>query len=1427
MSLKFNTYRAKRYLRSRFVEGKYLLASEASDLQLESLQVLRKAIEKSLGSAVAIDDAWKVELINSTQILIKPGQAWVKGLPVEMRSGGDQLVSGAVLTVGIVPVGVSVSDEPNGNGKILTFNDGATTPTNTYRLIVSAQEELITDVDDPFLKNINLTESTAQKIRLIYRLNLVPVSLQSTSPVPYRDENSTSLSVTNFPNSGGFAAPNLSNEVIITPTPAGNGELISTNLITGSEGIDGRDVELVIRNDGGLGGIVLPNSPIGQQAFDNSTLIDSNGNVYHVNAIFIDTVSTQLVLRIDKEVDQPNPQIINGKPFKLIKRDVFVTDDVNGSPQGKVYWDVADLEWHQVNEFVHQSNITDLRKVVNPVQMFQETTNQKYNLRPVGGGNVNWDLANQLITWSSSILLLNAHGANQTIPSATVPILEGGSLHYVLKMAGGSIERGTLAVNVTAFGATSSLSAVNLSDVHVGNVIVDSAGTVAEITDIDDVNNTVTTSPALTANGAATIYKDSYGPGKAPLSSLSYVLAVRYNNKVYIGGTLELEDGETSQIGDGVTSALLTFIGSTDENDDSPNYTSEVYISDGDSLVSAISSLDAALDSLAGTVASINWKAPVANYAALPAVGNVDGDARITLDTRAIYTWDNANTVWVETGYWKSPVANAAALPLTNNKNGDIRITLDTHLPYYWDSGSSSWKPVNSTGGGVKIIGGGTLTWNSGSGQLTFSAPMYLEFKGLAYTDNTIPIAQSPITLASNFDVAYVLPNFSTGGPALSVTVAALSAVPANALIIARREGSDVIVGSSSTRLKDGQATELYAQASNQNLAFIGASNTADASPSYSSNIRGTTNENLTARAGVLTDAMGDSQEDRSAYLRSNDPVTWTGSQLQFTSDIVLEIINTKSGTVKTATVLASNSPISLSNGESAWVSIDRTLTSENLTVYLSGTTPIPAQSQANKDIIVLARRQDNLGEGYLYLPFHKQVIEPGQTLRLGASGAGGAGVSEEYLNLKSFFDNSIYKYLVSSIFSLDKSLVDEALTTASFSGVDKKYNFTSGQTLISDNLLDSSYVGLEAKDIDSVGVTVFSSSSNFTSVATVQVSRDNKLTWQTVPITRNDSTNEFSGVLEFSEETYSVTNTIPSNTGGVTLNTTTEKALSQSFTLAAPNVLKEVKVEVTKSGSPGGYLVFSVRKDSSGNPGDEVFKSSKKLVDIASGTSILTFDLTKLTLDSGTYHLVFETDSQYKLTYSVSDNLQILANTSSSSDFAKAYDTSWSTLTNVTIGFSYDYKILALYFKIDSTGSFDVIGFGTLYGEEINYVDFKKLSTITVGSLADVAAGIATHSSIQEAINDAGNGREIRVLSGTYVENVTLVNNILLRGEGNTTVIDGTFTITGNNNLLKELKVEGDLIVNGNENIVAGIWLGSYDLEDNGEENSISLIWG
>ncbi len=42
MALKFNTFRAQRYLRSRFVEGKYLLASEGTDIELELVDLMRK-----------------------------------------------------------------------------------------------------------------------------------------------------------------------------------------------------------------------------------------------------------------------------------------------------------------------------------------------------------------------------------------------------------------------------------------------------------------------------------------------------------------------------------------------------------------------------------------------------------------------------------------------------------------------------------------------------------------------------------------------------------------------------------------------------------------------------------------------------------------------------------------------------------------------------------------------------------------------------------------------------------------------------------------------------------------------------------------------------------------------------------------------------------------------------------------------------------------------------------------------------------------------------------------------------------------------------------------------------------------------------------------------------------------------------------------
>ncbi len=599
--LRFNTFRSRRYLRSKFVEGKFLLASEATDLELEILDRLRESVQNQMGD-VAIADAWEVTRLSTTQILIKPGEAWFKGLPFSFRSGKDQLVSGAILTIGTVPVGVTAADDSTGLGKVITFNNAATTPTNLYKVIITAREQLVTEVEDPFLQNANITESTAQKVRLVYQLNIVPDSLQSESSLPYRDETATSGSVTNFPSSGNFASPNFVNQAVVTPTAAGNGELIALNLITGSEGIDGRDLELIVRNNPALGGgNPLPNSPVLQQAFYNGKLIDSNGSIFHINAIFNDTVSTQVVLRIDKEPNQPNPEIVNTKPFTLVKRDVYVSDDVNGSPQGKLHWPIAKIDWHQTNGIAHDSKVSDLRVSILDAEEFQENTNQKIDLIPAGGGDVSFNVSGlDLVNWSADISIMNAFGPANVLSAGTQSMIENGALVYELDLAaGGVVSRGSLAITVMSSGSTVTASGGDdLSSIRKGNILRLGTQSVQVLT-INNATKQMTVTPSLSGTGSATVYLDSFAGATAPLTHKSYVLAVRKNNKVYVGGgSLELEEGETNQLGDGVPQGLLTFIGSTDENDAAPNYTSVTTVTQGVSLVEAISELDAQVGSL-------------------------------------------------------------------------------------------------------------------------------------------------------------------------------------------------------------------------------------------------------------------------------------------------------------------------------------------------------------------------------------------------------------------------------------------------------------------------------------------------------------------------------------------------------------------------------------------------------------------------------------------------------------------------------------------------------------------------------------------------------------------------------------------------------------------------------------------------------------
>jgi hypothetical protein len=133
--------------------------------------------------------------------------------------------------------------------------------------------------------------------------------------------------------------------------------------------------------------------------------------------------------------------------------------------------------------------------------------------------------------------------------------------------------------------------------------------------------------------------------------------------------------------------------------------------------------------------------------------------------------------------------------------------TVDISEVYQYVGAYESLGISNFQDRNIKMIGGGTWTWDDGD--LSLSASAYIQVPGLDDTSNEI-VAQS-ITLSAN-EIAYVTLNRSTNTPTvLSVSTANINAVPQNNnnVIIARRDGTDILVGTSSFRLKEDERLEL------------------------------------------------------------------------------------------------------------------------------------------------------------------------------------------------------------------------------------------------------------------------------------------------------------------------------------------------------------------------------------------------------------------------------------------------------------------------------------------------------------------------------------------------------------------------------------------------------------------------------------------
>ena len=450
-----------------------------------------------------------------------------------------------------------------------------------------------------------------------------------------------------------------------------------------------------------------------------------------------------------------------------------------------------------------------------------------------------------------------------------------------------------------------------------------------------------------------------------------------------------------------------------------------------------------------------------------------------------------------------------------------------------------------------------------------------------------------------------------------------------------------------------------------------------------------------------------------------------------------------------------------------------------------------------------------------------------------GSGGAGGAGtITEEALALRNSLNSTEYKYLAPVVFKTDKdTFVDTVNSTGTFNLVDSTYTLATGQILRTVNLLDSAFFD-EKQDIEKALLTVFYKAGHVDTNATYEISRDNAVTWQTVTLTRNSQTTEFSGVKAFTVETLTTEGTIADTTDEV-LNATTNERLSQRFTLAATRLVKVFTVKITKTGTPGGKITAKLVKDSSGNPSSaNADLISVKTIDIPSlsaGINTVTIDFGLQVLTAGDYHIVFETNDPYKTSF-VSGSHEVLLRTKSpfSGTEAKRYNGSnWVTVTNENIEFTYTYKVPSLLVRITASAASKITGVGVLYGEEPLEVSPVAKIDIIVGSQAQVDAGIATHSNIQNALNDAGFGRSIRLLSGTYVGAVTISqSDLLIYGEGRQSIIQGNVTVSGDNNVLREIKVDGNMTFTAasENNTVKEGWV-TGSLTDSGTNNSLTLI--
>ena len=749
--------------------------------------------------------------------------------------------------------------------------------------------------------------------------------------------------------------------------------------------------------------------------------------------------------------------------------------------------------------------------------------------------------------------------------------------------------------------------------------------------------------------------------------------------KIYarILGGQELQQGEWQQVSDNTSESVLQYIGSPSESDIDPNYnvladnaksgTTNYNTSNGENLTARISKItsmvaDKAQDKTIKLVSDHTY-AYNSTDGALQEVSFSGGSGLATVimpssaNNGVIFLYDSFFLGVNQVAYFNVTrnggfayaslsaliISNISAVPLDENvfifayRLNDTNVHLWNNqvlLPGSSISTSALREQVqqNKT---AKLVKGGTWSWDLASNTLTNSADAYIQVAGV--TENSNRITSQSIVLNSDGKCAYVIINRSSFPDTIGVSVGDISSLPSvldvvndSIFIIARRVGNDVLVGTNSFALKDGEFLELDGALAEINRHH-GQLVMRPKSP-ISTRIRISGSDILKLSGSKL------SLEQKKLLL------SFEGVEIDFSSGLIYETDGV------TSFLFGGNNftPATIGPNEYFYYSIsvlpfevqpDNTISGQILVIPASASNPVlanapkaPFPSAGIKlgNIYV----QENGAGGILPIS-HPNIIQ----LSVGGSGSGGTGDANSFTeNLKHRLTSSYYEYVTPVVFEVsEKTLTDSA--SATFSVVDGTYSFSAAsQDFISVNMFDTEF--LQNED-DSRRVELHAEwfdSSTRDDNANYQVSLDG-INYQTINMTRQGLSQKFTGDILLNINTsyfqqIEFDNLEPGSS-----------QIFEDFGNLDKKAFNQLSLTIVKTGSPNGSYIVSIVEDNSGAPtGKTIYSKIALCSSLSAGTNAITLSNFRNIFSSGkTYWVVISGDATYKTSHNALNKIAIL----------------------------------------------------------------------------------------------------------------------------------------------------------------------------------------